>query len=79
MESHAGIPIVAVTFRLREVLEKKGVSQSEASRLTGVSFATINRMCTNATRHVSLDVIDALCTHLKLKPGQLFHFGDDDE
>jgi DNA-binding Xre family transcriptional regulator len=68
---HAEIPLVAVTFRLREVLEAAGVSQSEAARRSGVSFATINRMCTNATRQVSLDVIDALCQALGVEPGAL--------
>jgi DNA-binding Xre family transcriptional regulator len=56
--------VMAVTFRLRDILEKRGISQSEASRQSGVSFATINRMCTNATRQISLDVLDQLCTWL---------------
>ena len=63
---------MAVTFRLRELLEKKGVSQSEAARISGVSFATINRMATNATRQVSLDVIERLCGALRIEPGELF-------
>lgn len=63
---------MAVTFRLREALEEAGISQSEASRQSGVSFATVNRMCTNATRQVSLDVLDALCGMLKVQPGALF-------
>lgn len=71
MATHAGIPIVAVTFRLRELLEAADVSQSEAARRSGVSFATINRMCTNATRQVSLDVIDSLCAALDCEPGEL--------
>lgn len=60
-----------VRFRLRELLEKAGISQSEASRTSGVSFATINRMCTNATRQVSLDVLDQLAKFLKCEPGDL--------
>lgn len=60
-----------VVFRLRELLEKRGISQSELSRQSGVSFATINRMCTNATREVSLDVLDKLSTLLRVEPGEL--------
>lgn len=62
---------MAVTFRLREVLDQRGISQSEASRQSGVSFATINRMCTNATRQVSLDVLDQLSSWLGIDPGEL--------
>lgn len=60
-----------VRFRLKELLEKAGISQSEAGRRSGVSFATINRMCTNATRQVSLDVLDQLAKYLKCEPGDI--------
>lgn len=63
---------MAVRFRLRELLDDAGMGQSELSRSSGVSFATINRMCTNATRQVSLDVLDDLCVALKIDPGDLF-------
>lgn len=59
------------TFRLREILEKCGMSQSELSRISGVSFATINRMCTNATAQVSLDTLDRLAHALGVEPGAL--------
>jgi len=63
---------MAVTFRLREIIDAKDTNQSELSRSSGVSFATINRMCTNATRQVSLDIIDSLCAALDVQPGDLF-------
>jgi putative transcriptional regulator len=58
-------------FRLRELIDKAGVSQSELSRRSGVSFATINRMCTNATATVALETLDRLCAALDVKPGEL--------
>lgn len=60
-----------VRFRLKELLEEAGISQSEAGRASGVSYATINRMCTNATRQVSLDVLDQLAKFLHVEPGSL--------
>ena len=63
-----------VTFRLRELLEEVGISQSELSRQSGVSFATINRMCTNATKQVSLTVLDQLCNTLRVPVGDLFEY-----
>jgi DNA-binding Xre family transcriptional regulator len=63
---------MTVTFRLRQLLDERGVSQSDAARMSGVSFATINRMCTNATHQVSLDVIGRLCAAFEAEPGELF-------
>lgn len=65
---------MATSFRLREVLEERGINQSEAARQSGVSFATINRMCTNATRQISLDVLDQLCTWLGVSVGDLIEW-----
>ena len=62
---------MTVTFRLQAVLDAAGISQSELSRRSGVSFATINRMCTNATGRISLDVLDRLCATLGVDPGEL--------
>ncbi len=60
-----------VRFRLRELLEEAGISQSDAARQSGLSFATINRLCTNATRQVHLDVLEQLAKLLKIVPGDL--------
>lgn len=60
-----------VKFRLREILDTKGMGQTEAARLSGVSFATVNRMCTNATRRVDLDVLEKLAKVLRVKPGAI--------
>jgi len=58
-------------FRLREILAKFGMSQGELSRQSGVSMATINRMCTNATGQVSLATLDRIAAALGVEPGEL--------
>jgi DNA-binding Xre family transcriptional regulator len=58
-------------FRLRRILEVRQISQRELSRLSGVSMATINRMCTNATRQASLHSLDRLAKALAVEPGDL--------
>ncbi|MBA3340608.1 MAG: helix-turn-helix transcriptional regulator [Gemmatimonadaceae bacterium] len=52
-----------------------GISQSDAARQSGVSFATINRLCTNVTRQVHLDVLEQLAKLLKVEPGDLARAG----
>jgi DNA-binding Xre family transcriptional regulator len=63
---------MSVRFRLREVLDAAGMSQTDAAARANVSFATVNRMCTNATKQVSLETIERLCNALGVEPGELF-------
>lgn len=58
-------------FRLREILEARSFSQSELSRVSGVSFTTINAMCANRTKQVSLSTLDKIAAALKIQPGEL--------
>jgi transcriptional regulator with XRE-family HTH domain len=52
-------------FRLREVLEDAGISQTDFAREADLSFATINRLCTNATAQVSLETLDRIMSALE--------------
>jgi len=58
-------------FRLKQLLEEAGMSQSELERLSGVSYVTINRMVANKTAQVSLRTLDALSKALQCGPGDL--------
>ncbi len=62
---------VPTRFRLRQILKARKVSQSELARMSGVSFATVNRMCTNATETVALDTLERLSKALGVAPGEL--------
>jgi len=58
-------------FKLRALLARAGMSQSELARRSGVSFATINRLCRNATETVALDSLDRIAGALRVEPGDL--------
>ena len=60
-----------VRFRLEEVLADRAMSQTELSRLSGVSLVTVNAMKQNRTKQVSLATLDKLCGVLKCEPGEL--------
>ena len=68
-----------VRFRLQELIDLKGTSQSALSRDSGVSFATISRMCRNATAQVSLDTLGRLARALgdDVEPGDLVEFAPE--
>lgn len=58
---------MAARFRLRETLDAASISQSEFARLADLSFATVHRICTNATAQVSLETLDKMLTALEAK------------
>ena len=62
---------MSTRFCLREFLEEAGISQSELARQAGVSFATVNRISTNATQRVDLETLDRISVVLKREPGEL--------
>jgi putative transcriptional regulator len=62
---------VPTQFRLDEVLEAAGMTQTELSRRSGVSLTTINRMANNLTAQVSLATLDRISGVLGVEPGEL--------
>jgi transcriptional regulator with XRE-family HTH domain len=56
---------VTARFQLRELLEAHGISQSDFARQADLSFATVNRLCTNATEQVSLETLDKVISALR--------------
>jgi len=68
-----------VRFRLQELIDERGTSQSALSRDSGVSFTTISRMCRNVTAQVSLETLGRLARALgdDVEPGNLVEFAPD--
>jgi transcriptional regulator with XRE-family HTH domain len=73
------VALVPARFCLDALLESRepAVTQSELSRLSGVSLTTINRMLHNLTAQVSLRTLDSLSEALSellarsVAPGEL--------
>ena len=68
-----------VRFRLQELIDEKGTSQSALSRDSGVSFTTVSRMCRNVTGQVSLETLGRLARALgdDVEPGDLLEFAPE--
>lgn len=65
------VPEMAARFRLAELLEERGMSQSELARQSGITFATVNAMARNRTDGVKLATLDRLARVLGVAPGDL--------
>lgn len=57
-------------FRLAEELGDQ-MTQAELAHQADVAFATVNRLCTNYTKQVSLETLDRISKVLGCKPGDL--------
>lgn len=57
-------------FRLAEELGDQ-MTQAELARQADVAFATVNRLCTNYTKQVSLETLDRISKVLGCQPGIL--------
>lgn len=53
-----------VVIKLQDILNKRKMSQREISRLTGITYTTINQMCLNTTHIVPLKNLATICNHL---------------
>ncbi len=52
---------MAVRFRLRELLDERGMSQTELQTRTGLAYSTVNDLYNNKPRRVELETLDVLC------------------
>jgi putative transcriptional regulator len=68
---------VATHFRLREFLDGKQLTQTDAQRLTGLAYSTINEMCNNRTRRIDFDTIDVLCAALGCSVADIIEYVPD--
>ncbi len=57
-------------FRVADELGDQ-MTQNELAQRAGVHFVTVNRLCKNATKQVSLETLDRISKVLRCKPGDL--------
>jgi putative transcriptional regulator len=62
---------MATRFRLAELLEAAGMTQTELHRTSGIAYSTINGLVLNKASQVSLETLDALSQALGCEPGDL--------
>ncbi len=62
---------MATRFRLSELLDAAGMTQTELHRKSGVAYSTINGLVLNKARQISLDTLDSLSQVLDCEPGDL--------
>lgn len=64
---------MATLIRLRELLEERGMTQTELHTRTGLAYSTINDLYHNKTRRIELATLDLLCEALECGVGDILH------
>jgi putative transcriptional regulator len=62
---------MATRFRLAELLDAAGMTQTDLHRRSGVGYSTINCMVLNKAHQVALATLDAISEVLGCEPGDL--------
>jgi putative transcriptional regulator len=62
---------MAIRVRLRELLEKRGMAQTELQARTGLGYSTINALYHGKTERVEFATLDKLCEVLGCEIGEI--------
>ena len=63
--------LLAIRVRLRELLEKRGMAQTELQARSGLGYSTINALYHGKTERVEFATLEALCEVLECGVGDL--------
>ncbi len=62
---------------LNQLLDKKGISQNQTAKDTGISISTLRNLNHNRTARISFDVIEKLCRYLDCGIEELLYVEKD--
>lgn len=65
---------MAIRIHLRELLAQRGMTQVELEARTGLAFTTINRLVQEHTERIDLNTLDALCSALGCRVGDILEY-----
>ena len=60
-----------IRLHVRELLEARGISRSEAARRTGLTYPTLHAMWEGRAEAITFRALDALCAVLGVQPGAI--------
>ena len=68
-----------IDIKLRSLLERRGMTQSELARLTGIRPSTISDICNNNADFIKIDFLNRILETLKCGLNDILEYkgGDD--
>ncbi len=68
---------MAIQFRVRELIEARGLTQTEVQVKSGLAFSTVNALYNNKPRRIELDTLDVLCATLDCTIADILEYVPD--
>lgn len=68
---------MSIRCRLGDIMKERGLANKDVVEMTGVSRNTITSLASSATKMISYDVLDAICTGLNIEPADFFEYTPD--
>lgn len=65
---------MAIRARLREMLEKRGMAQTELQLRSGLGYSTINALYHEKTERIEFATLEKLCHVLGCRVGDLLEY-----
>lgn len=65
---------MTIRLRLREILDARGMLQTELQALSGLGYSSINAMYNGKTERISFATLDTLCSTLKCDVGDILEY-----
>lgn len=65
---------MAIRVRLRELLERRGMAQTELQARSGLGYSTINALYHGKTERVEFATLEALCEVLGCEVGDVLEY-----
>lgn len=63
-----------IKLSLHRILQEKGISQAELSRMTGIRPSTVCDLCNNNADFLKLENLDKICSVLKCDVSDIVKF-----
>lgn len=68
---------MAIRIRLRELLDERGMAQTQLQARTGLGYSTINALYHQKTERIEFDTLNRLCAVLECSVGDLLRYTSD--
>jgi putative transcriptional regulator len=68
---------MAIRVRLKALLEKRGMAQTELQASSGLGYSTINALYHEKTERIEFATLDKLCEVLECEVGDILEHASD--
>ncbi|AHV99009.1 helix-turn-helix domain-containing protein [Paenibacillus sabinae] len=68
-----------IRFSLDKLMKARGLEQKDIVEITEINRNTVKALANNANNRIDFPTLDKLCRKLKVKPGDLIEYIEDEE